>query len=78
MILRYEMNSFNETKQAKLLFFQYWYITMMYFTKIIAHQNFVYLIFQRHKILSKLKLNIFPQIKYYDLFQSLKIILHFI
>ena len=63
MISRYGSKSFNETKQPKLGYFQYWSIRMISFTKKIAQQHFVYLIFQRHKILSNQKLNTSPNHK---------------
>ena len=36
---------------------------MIYFTKIIAQEIFVYVIFECHEILSNQKLNIFPKSK---------------
>ena len=63
MILRYGKKSFNETKQPKLGYFEHLSIRITYFTKIVAQQHFVYLIFHRHKILSNQKLDTFPKAK---------------
>ena len=45
---------------------------MIYFTKIIAQEHFVYVIFQRHEILSNQKLNIFPKSKTMAYFNNSK------
>ena len=72
MILSYGKKSFNETKQPKSGYFQYWSIRMIYFTKIIAQEHFVYLMFQRHKILSNQKLNILTNSETITYFHTLK------
>ena len=37
---------------------------MMYFTKIIAQQHFVYFIFQRHQVFNNQKWNVIPKSGY--------------